>query len=203
MLLCLLAFSSATKRESVAGNFLNRDEFAPGPFPSREDAGSKNFSKACLDVRRFCPGAGRRYRVSIARHAVRANRILPFNAPRRAQYPVGPTSVAEWACRRGDLLSLQIIRDYRECSKESGPTHQDWFSSNWGNPEFRAEWQKRVASSETERTAESLRDKLQLRCGGRIRHSGHFARSGAPALRAQQAPADVAQRCGRHHLFGR
>src|SRR6516162_6527755 len=39
--------------------------------------------------------------------------------------------------------------------------------------------------------------------GGRIRHSGHFARSGAPALRAQQAPADVAQRCDRHHLFGR
>src|SRR6516225_3195218 len=29
----------------------------------------------------------------------------------------------------------------------------------------------------------------------RIRHSGHFARSGAPALRAQQAPADVAQWC--------
>ena len=26
---------------------------------------------------------------------------------------------------------------------------------------------------------------------------------GAPALRTQQAPADVAQRCGRHHLFGR
>src|SRR6516165_9803700 len=38
---------------------------------------------------------------------------------------------------------------------------------------------------------------------GRIRHSGHFARSGAPTLRAQQAPADVAQRGDRHHLFGR
>src|SRR6516164_6517311 len=29
---------------------------------------------------------------------------------------------------------------------------------------------------------------------GRIRHSGHFAQSGAPPLRAQQAPADMAQR---------
>ena len=45
----------------------------------------------------------------------------------------------EWARRRGDLLCPQIIRDYRECCKESGPTyrrHQDWFWSNWNNPEF-------------------------------------------------------------------
>jgi hypothetical protein len=72
----------------------------------------------------------------------------------------------EWARQQGDALCLQIIRDYRECLKESGPTyrrHRDWFLSNWGNPEFRAELQKRIGSSETVRTAESLRDKLQLR----------------------------------------
>ena len=47
--------------------------------------------------------------------------------------------VWEWARQRGDLLCLQIIRDYRECYKESGPTyrrHQDWFLSNWNDPEF-------------------------------------------------------------------
>jgi hypothetical protein len=47
--------------------------------------------------------------------------------------------VWDWARKQGDLLSLQIIRDYRECLKESGPTyrrHQDWFLSNWNNPEF-------------------------------------------------------------------
>ena len=52
----------------------------------------------------------------------------------------------EWARQRGDLLYLQIIRDYRECYKESGPTyrrHQDWFLSNWNDPEFWAEWEKR------------------------------------------------------------
>ena len=27
----------------------------------------------------------------------------------------------EWARQQGDLLCLQIIRDYRECCKESGP----------------------------------------------------------------------------------
>jgi len=45
----------------------------------------------------------------------------------------------EWARRQGDLLCLQIIRDYRECRKESGPTfrrHQDWFLNNWNDPEF-------------------------------------------------------------------
>jgi hypothetical protein len=46
--------------------------------------------------------------------------------------------VWEWARQRGDLLCLQIIRDYRECYKESGPTyrrHQDWFLSNWNDPD--------------------------------------------------------------------
>ena len=55
----------------------------------------------------------------------------------------------EWARQRGDLLCLQIIRDYRECYKESGPTyrrHQDWFFSNWENPEFWAEWENRFSS---------------------------------------------------------
>jgi hypothetical protein len=74
--------------------------------------------------------------------------------------------VWEWARRRGDLLSLQIIRDYRECSKESGPTyqrHQAWFWSNWNNAEFWVEWEQRFARSGTERTAESLGSKLRLR----------------------------------------
>jgi hypothetical protein len=40
--------------------------------------------------------------------------------------------VWEWGRQRGDLLCLQIIRDYRECYKQSGPTyrrHQKWFLS--------------------------------------------------------------------------
>jgi hypothetical protein len=71
--------------------------------------------------------------------------------------------VWEWARQRGDLLCLQIIRDYRECYKESGPTyrrHQDWFLSNWNDPEFWAEWEKRCPRSESEGTAESVCIKL-------------------------------------------
>src|SRR5580704_2784871 len=47
--------------------------------------------------------------------------------------------VWEWARHRGDLLCLQVIRDYRECHKASGPIyqrHQDWFFRNWDNPDF-------------------------------------------------------------------
>ena len=55
--------------------------------------------------------------------------------------------VWEWARRRADLLCLQIIRDYRECHKESGPTylrHVNWFWSKVENdPEFRTEWERR------------------------------------------------------------
>ena len=72
----------------------------------------------------------------------------------------------EWARQQGDLLCLQVIRDYRECLKESGPTyrrHQDWFLSNWDNPEFWVELEKRLSGSASERTAEGLRDKLRLR----------------------------------------
>ena len=72
----------------------------------------------------------------------------------------------EWARRAGDLLCLQIIRDYRECCKESGPTyhrHQNWFWGNWNNPEFWLEWEKRFARSGTKRTAERLGSKLKLR----------------------------------------
>ena len=71
--------------------------------------------------------------------------------------------VWDWARKQGDLLSLRIIRDYRECYKESGPTyrrHQDWFLSNWNDPEFWAEWAKRCPKSESERTAESICIKL-------------------------------------------
>jgi hypothetical protein len=65
----------------------------------------------------------------------------------------------EWARQQGDLLCLQIVRDYRECRKESGPTyrrHQDWFLSNWDNPEFRVELQKRFPRSASERTTDSV-----------------------------------------------
>jgi hypothetical protein len=30
----------------------------------------------------------------------------------------------EWARQRGDLLCLQVVRDYRECRTESGPTYR-------------------------------------------------------------------------------
>jgi hypothetical protein len=74
--------------------------------------------------------------------------------------------VWDWARKQGDLLCLQIIRYYRECLKESGPTyrrHQDWFLSNWNDPEFWAEWENRFPRSRIERNVESLRDKLKLR----------------------------------------
>src|SRR6202035_5796276 len=51
------------------------------------------------------------------------------------------------AREQGNLLCLQIIRDYRECLKESGPTyrrHQDWFLSNWNDPEFWAKWENEL-----------------------------------------------------------
>jgi len=59
----------------------------------------------------------------------------------------------EWARRLADLRCLQIIRDYRECRKESGPTfrrHQDWLLSNWNDSEFWAEWEKRFSRLRTE-----------------------------------------------------
>src|SRR5271165_5306252 len=71
--------------------------------------------------------------------------------------------VWDWARKQGNLLWLQIIRDYRECLKESGPTyrrHQDWFLSNWNDPEFWAEWENRFSRSGAERTAESVCVKL-------------------------------------------
>ena len=71
--------------------------------------------------------------------------------------------VWDWARKQGNLLCLQIIRDYRECLKESGPTyrrHQDWFLSNWNDPEFWAEWEKRCPGPESERAAESVCIKL-------------------------------------------
>src|SRR5262245_37663057 len=66
--------------------------------------------------------------------------------------------VWEWARRRGDLLRLQIMRDYRECRKENGPTfrrHQDWLLSNWNDPAFWVEWEIRFSRLRTERTIES------------------------------------------------
>ena len=75
----------------------------------------------------------------------------------------------EWARQRADLLFLQVIRDCRECCKRSGSTylrHRAWFWSNRDDPEFWAEWERRFPRSETERTAESLRIKLELRYPG-------------------------------------
>jgi hypothetical protein len=63
-------------------------------------------------------------------------------------------------------LSLQMIRDYRECRKKSGWTylrHRVWYWSNRDNPEFWAEWERRLLKSETEGTAESLRAELEHR----------------------------------------
>jgi hypothetical protein len=74
--------------------------------------------------------------------------------------------VWEWARRRADLLSLQIIRGYRECRKKSGPTylrHQAWYWSNRDNPEFWAEWERRFPTSETEGTADNIRAELEHR----------------------------------------
>ena len=74
--------------------------------------------------------------------------------------------VWEWARRRADLLSLQIIRGYRECRKKSGPTylrHQAWYWSNRDNPEFWAEWERRFPRSETEGTADNIRAELEHR----------------------------------------
>jgi hypothetical protein len=74
--------------------------------------------------------------------------------------------VWEWARQRADLLCLQIIRDYRECSKRSGPTylrHRTWFWSNRDKPAFQAEWERGFLRLETEGTAESIRVNLGLK----------------------------------------
>jgi len=70
----------------------------------------------------------------------------------------------EWGRQQGDLLCLQMIRDYRECCKESGPTYrryQDWFLSNWNDPQFWAECERRFTTSGMENTAESVHVKLR------------------------------------------
>jgi len=74
--------------------------------------------------------------------------------------------VWEWARRRADLLTLQMIRGYRECCSRSGPTYlryRAWYWSNRDNPEFWAEWERRFPRSEPEATAESLCAKLGWR----------------------------------------
>jgi len=47
--------------------------------------------------------------------------------------------VWDWARQRADLLSLQVIRGYRECCRRSGPTylrHRAWYWGNRDNPEL-------------------------------------------------------------------
>ena len=83
----------------------------------------------------------------------------------------------EWARQQADLLCLQIVRDYRECLKESGPTyrrHQEWFLSNWDNPEFWVELERRFLKSANERTTESVRGQLHTQ---RNRHCGYNGRA--------------------------
>jgi len=71
----------------------------------------------------------------------------------------------ELARSRADLLTLQMIRGYRECCEKSGATylrHRAWYWSNRDNPEFWAEWERRFLESETEGAAQRIRVKLEL-----------------------------------------
>jgi hypothetical protein len=67
--------------------------------------------------------------------------------------------VWDWARARADLLCLQMVRDYRECAKASGPTytrHRDWFWRNRKDPEFWAEWDRRFPGIATQRKPDNL-----------------------------------------------
>ena len=71
--------------------------------------------------------------------------------------------VWDWARQRADLLSLQVIRGYRECCRRSGPTylrHRAWYWGNRDNPEFWAEWERRFSVPATDGTAESICAKI-------------------------------------------
>lgn len=73
--------------------------------------------------------------------------------------------VWEWARRRADLLCLQMIRDYRECLKASGPTyirHRAWFWRNRHNPEFWSEWERRFPKIKTKTKPSALQAKLGI-----------------------------------------
>jgi hypothetical protein len=68
-----------------------------------------------------------------------------------------------WARERADLLSLQMIREYRECCKASGPAyrrHRDWLWNNRKEPEFWAEWDRRFRGLETQNTTEKVSSEL-------------------------------------------
>jgi hypothetical protein len=66
--------------------------------------------------------------------------------------------VWEWARRRADLRTLNIIKDYRECVRAIGPIylrHRTWRWSNQNNPAFWAEWKRRFVG--LDRGAHNLR----------------------------------------------
>src|SRR5215467_2837660 len=71
----------------------------------------------------------------------------------------------------------------------------------FGKTRSGAEWVRAEVKAGRRRIAlvgPTAADARNVMVEGRIRYSGDFAQSGAPALRAQQAPADLAQRCRRH-----
>jgi len=118
------------------------------------------------------------YRSPGVRLNVRKNRARPFCSPQdqihcgilfltrqlrnlsRQEREQCLKDIWEWALRRADLLTLQMIRGYREYCRRSGSTylrHRAWYWSNRDNPEFWAEWERRFARSETEGTVDSIR----------------------------------------------
>jgi len=103
--------------------------------------------------------------------------------------------VREWARRRADRLALQIIRDYWECCNASGPPPSPWFWSNRDNPEFC--WKRRFSSSETNRTANSVRVKWD-RDHPRIRPGQQTTQSRA-ITPSQQSPVNTSRRLIRPH----
>ena len=67
---------------------------------------------------------------------------------------------------KGTYCGCRLFGITGSAAKRAGPTyrrHQDWFLSNWGNPEFRVELQKRFLRSAGERATESVRGKLHNR----------------------------------------
>lgn len=102
--------------------------------------------------------------------------------------------VWDWARQRADLLSLQVIRGYRECCRRSGPTylrHRAWYWGNRDNPEFWAEWERRFSVPATDGTAESIRGQNWscVSSGTRSREGRRRAGAADPALMMSPPPA--------------
>jgi hypothetical protein len=83
----------------------------------------------------------------------------------------------EWGRQQGDLLRMQIVRDYRECRKESGPTyrrHQDWFFNQLGKTRISGGTAEALPQVSGERTTESVWGNLHEE---RNRHCGFDGRA--------------------------